>query len=58
MKLTIITIITLTLISCEKDYTCECKYLNETKTHTVEAKDKYTAIGKCHSQDSKCRLKR
>lgn len=45
------------LISCKKDYTCECKYADKTTTHTVEAKDKYTAIGKCLSPDDKCHLK-
>lgn len=42
--------------ACTRDYTCECKYSNKTTTHTVEAKDKFIAIGKCQSQDDKCHL--
>lgn len=53
----ILLVVTVLFISCKRDYTCECKYSDKTTTHTIEAKDKFIAIGKCKSQDNKCHLK-
>lgn len=56
-KITLLLTILILLISCTRDYTCTCTYSDKTTTHTVEAKDKFIAIGKCQSPDDKCHLK-